>query len=196
MKSNPVLLLAAFLLCTASAFAQGKIQFDWHGDQNLFQASFQIDASSVLVPPCPPLTEIWHYAWESRDVNFESDPLFFANFTISNPYATFNSFGRLQGPGGLYNGFAPDPDDRRLRLAVGARDMDWEAVVCSIRGHTAVNGFISDTSIVVQDRASGETYTETGYWTWPAASAVPEPSAFALLGLGLLGLYMKKAANR
>jgi hypothetical protein len=41
MKSKPCFLLAA-LLCAPSAFAQGIIQFNWHGNENLFQASFQI----------------------------------------------------------------------------------------------------------------------------------------------------------
>ena len=70
MNSKPVLLLGAFLLCTASAFAQGKIQFNWHGDDNVLQASFQTTAEEAA----------WPYGLQSIDT-----PLMQQTLTITSP---------------------------------------------------------------------------------------------------------------
>jgi PEP-CTERM motif len=43
MKLKPSLVLAAAItLCANAAFAQGTMLYTWHGNNNLFQASFQI----------------------------------------------------------------------------------------------------------------------------------------------------------
>jgi hypothetical protein len=53
--------------------------------------------------------------------------------------------------------------------------------------------WVMDHQIEEYDTSGNVLYAEQGHWQ---ETIVPEPSTFALLSLGLLGLYMKKAANR
>jgi hypothetical protein len=156
--------LAAFLLCASStAFAQGIIQFDWHGDQNLFQASFQV----------------WDYQM-SPNSNFEPG-LFDETFTIKCPDFDFSP-GTVRGTGGspMHNGF-----DVNGNLMLGVQCPEpWSRVGWWASASTGVYPHIN-----AGNDTLGISYGERGYWTW---APIPEPSTFALLGLGLLALGIKK----
>jgi hypothetical protein len=93
MKFNPKSLVAvALLLCTGSAFAQGKLLFTWHGNQNLFQASFQI------------------YDYEmTPGIYFEGSHLYDQTVVVTAPDHTWTTAGsgggyasRFVSPGNLY----------------------------------------------------------------------------------------------
>jgi hypothetical protein len=189
MKQILRAVVLAVALSTSSVFAQGKIQFTWHGDQNLFQASFDIDSSVLLLPPNG--EESWHYA---QNVDFDNEESgLYQSFTITTaPLGTFYGFDPYAPAGvfasGVRNGelildvwgHDPNPGDNIYLLAWASRGQ--------IRDGTSPGGFeIYNIGEVVTPLVS-----ERGYWSWPLA---PEPSSFALLGLGLLGLCVRKAAK-
>jgi hypothetical protein len=167
VKFKPVPLFAAFLLCAASAFAQGTIRFDWHGDHNLFQASFQVYDYQMA-----PGGNFEGPDWSSGKYQ---DALFDRTFTITGPYFNFVP-GTCYGTGGdpIHNGF---DINRNLMIGVNARNGDYDA---------------SASSNVVGEGYLDQSLWEYGYWTW---APIPEPSAFSLFGLGLLAMYMKKAGR-
>jgi hypothetical protein len=184
-------LLAAFLLCAASALAQGKIQFTWHGDQS--QANFDVDSSVVLVPPDPgpnPETTLWHYA---DNVDFDTTPSGYTqNMTVTTPYGVFSSFQGWHLAGVFANGIRSGEFILDAIDFSSQRGQGYIAVIGAGGGNIEAgtgHGWIDIEPLAMNTVIAGY----DGYWSWPLA---PEPSTFALLGLGLLGLYMKRAANR
>ena len=162
----------AALLATASAHAQGVIQFDWHGDQNLFQASFQVYDYQMV-----PGSNFEGPDWSSGKYQ---DALFDRTATITAPDAYFAP-GTCYGTGGtpMHNGLDLNGN---LMLGFGAPN-PWNGI-----------GFAATaTEDSMGEMWQSGTLRETGHWTW---APIPEPTAFALFGLGLLALYMKKAASR
>jgi hypothetical protein len=168
MKTEFKSLILAGLLCaaTSAAFAQGKIQFTWHGDQNLFQASFQV----------------WDYQMAPNS-NFEPG-LFDETFTITAP-DVYLPPGSCLGTGGdpFHNGF-----DQNGNLTLGAGG-PYPQTGTGYWATASVN-FVSEGG---SGEGGPKNFWEYGHWTW---APIPEPSTLSLLGLGLLALCMKKAASR
>ena len=164
-------LLFATLLCAASAFAQGIIQFDWQGDQNLYQASFQVNQADYAL------------GWPFSAYNTSPPMLFQQTLAVTTP-------DRVFGPGNC---------DGASCTEVGPEFWHNVTIYCDERGF---NDMICLVPAGTYDRAAIYEYprgglppirSETGAWI---VSVVPEPSAFALLGLGLLGLCMRRATSR
>jgi hypothetical protein len=174
MKMKPYLFAA--LLAAASAHAQGIIQFTWHGEQNLFQASFQVWDYQVPVSGPFPV----NFEGPDFSMGYYQDSLFDRTFTITAPDAYFPP-GTCYGTGGspLHNGF-----DEAGHLILGVHSPEPFSQVPHFA--SASQGYIGD------GINQSWTYGESGHWSW---APIPEPSAFALLGLGLLALYMKKTAR-
>jgi hypothetical protein len=92
MKLNLKALALAAVLTAGSAHAQGIIQFNWHGDQNLFQASFQV------------------YDYEMTPGTwFSGTHLYEQTVVVTGPDHTWNTSGtgggyasRFVSPGNLY----------------------------------------------------------------------------------------------
>ena len=178
MKFKPVLLLAAFLLCTASAFAQGKIRFDWvesswwDGEKwhppgaPIFQASLTLDASLVY-----PNSVFWPGSGDP-----DVPPACATGLTVTSPDQSWPD-------GALWANQCPpgDPFYSHFNEA-GWLDLYVSGVRLWVRS-----------DIIGESDTSGKTlYISTGSWR---ETIVPEPSTAAVLGLGLLALYMKRAAN-
>ena len=171
MKFKPI--LAAFLLCAASAFAQGTIRFDL--GNSTFHATLTLDASlvypnSIFWPGCDgeiPVAE--------TGLTVTSPDYTWADGTISS-YPTES--GDL--------GYSHIDENGTLHLfgisEAGGREL---LINGSIGGYAEMKEVDNTTRHLL--------YYTSGPWQ---ETIVPEPSAAALLGLGLLALYMKRAANR
>ena len=165
------LLLAAFLLCAASAFAQGTIRFDL-GDST-FHATLTLDAALVH-----PNSELW-----------PSDGYTVAatGLTVTSPDHAWADDGAIRTVWGIFSGF--DADGKlhvNTYASAGASAAGRELLINGgIGGYAEMKEIDSTTRQLL--------YYASGPWQ---VTIVPEPSTFALLGLGLLALYMKRAANR
>ena len=169
------LLLAGALCASTTAFAQGIIQFDWQGDQNLYQASFQVNATDYAL------------GWPYSPYNTEPPALMNQTLTVTTPDHVFGpvktdpTFGCL--------GWTETPPEfwHRVTLTYGEdRNPTLISLVAIGTGNRA--------EIYERPEGSGPMIRgETGTWI---ISVVPEPSCAALLGLGLLGLCMRRATSR
>jgi hypothetical protein len=177
------LILAGALCASTTAFAQGKVEFDWKGTDDrgiplqnpYFQGSLIIDASLVY-----PNSVFWPGAdqWPGAAAT---------GMTITSPDHSWSGDGGLDGlaspwtlsPGGCsrFDQFGI------LVLYVWANDGSL-FVGQSSSGSDEIRQFYMDGGAL-------NVRVEPGRWV-----QAPEPSAFVMLGLGLLGLYMKKAASR
>ena len=158
MKFKP--LFAASMLCAStSAFAQGIIQFDWHGDDNVFQASFQTTVAA------------WPYGFDVYPYN----PI------LPQQTLAITSPDRVWLAGSLEN-WGTSPEKSSIFFS---DDQSPARVIVFI-------GSVGQVGIGEAIYNGPSLFHEYGHWE---SHVVPEPSAFALLGLGLLGLYMKKATS-
>jgi hypothetical protein len=169
--------LAAFLLCTASAFAQGTIRFDWVDSYNRpgsspFQASFTLDAS-VVHPNSEP--------WPRSDPG--NDHALTSGITITSPDHTFVNPLATWPPGSLGTHF---DSSGRLYLNLDGEDGDFRVGVFLDPDNWGGKTMIESWS------PGGVYYEALGTWQ---QTVIPEPSCAALLGLGLLALYVKRAAS-
>ena len=173
--------LAVFLLCAASAFAQGTIRFDWvdnyYGTGGPIQASLTLDASVMQHPNSD--------IWPRSDPGAVTAPI--TGLTVTTPDISWPPYTAeaLWPPSTDHNGqpYGNYFDaSGNLHLFV----LGNISIVAEVGG-----AWITEYHPGAQ---SGQPlYSSYGYWK---ETIVPEPSAAALLGLGLLGLYVKKAASR
>ncbi len=157
-----LLTLMALLAAATSSFAQGIIQFDWQGDQNLFQASFQVTEAEYALG--------WPYGTSAPST------LMCQTLTVTAP-------DHIYGPGLLCLGWTETTPDNWHRVCVCYGDPDQ-----TFPGRI----YLSSDPVSIGEDGS-VVATESGSWS---SFVVPEPSCAALLGLGLLGLYMKRATSR
>ena len=168
MKTELKSLILTGALCasTTTAFAQGTVLFTWHGDQNLFQANLTLDAS--LVYP-------GSIFWPGADQPWTPLPVTATGLIVTSQDCSWPD-------GSLDSTPCPPGDPFYSHInAFGHPDL-------------YVNGsrlWIADFSFTEYDTSGKVLYGERGTWL-----ETPEPSTFALLGLGLLALGIKEAANR
>ena len=151
MKSK--LFLAAFLLCTASAFAQGVIQFNWQSDQNLFQASFQVTQAEYALG--------WPYGTGSPSELMEQ------TLTVSAPDHVF-------GPGLVCVGWTETTADNWHRVTICYEDPAFPSRVIFLDP----GGIISECTSVVGPPVAAE----LGSWS-PSVVPEPSCAALFALGL-------------
>jgi len=159
-------LLLAFALSASSTFAQGKVEFDWVGSKHLFQASLVMDGS--LVYP----NSVF---WPDADQPWTSQPVWATGLSVRGPN------GASWPDGSLVSTPCPPGDDFYSHFD----GMGFLRVY--VEGGNSFS--MADYGAVAW--IDGVSYSEGGYWV-----QAPEPSAAALIGLGLLALYMKRATSR
>jgi hypothetical protein len=164
LKSKTLLL--ALALSASSAFAQGKVEFDWVGSQNLFQASLVMD-NSLVYPGS--------VFWPGADQPWTPLPVIATGLNVTGPN------GSSWPDGTLTSNLAPPGNDMYSHFD------GWGILRVYAWGGSFHFGDVGASAEI-----NGVSYYEAGYWV----KAVPEPSAAALLGLGVLALYMKRAASR
>jgi hypothetical protein len=180
MKTEFKSLILAGLLCAASSsvFAQGTIRFDWvdsyNGAGGPFQASFTLDASVVH-----PNSEPWPRSDPGNTYARTS------GITITSPDHTFVNPLAIWPPGSEGTYF---DSSGQLHLHLAGDDGDFSIGVY-------LNPYSNLGRTIIDEIETGHGVTYEAYGTWQQ-TVIPEPSSFALLGLGLLALCMKRAANR
>ena len=157
-------LLSIGLFSIRAALAQGTYQFTWHGNSSFFQASFAV-TDAEMQPGA---------AWNSA--------LFYNSIAIISPSGvTYHDDGPpdsvsggcyANGTGWWFGGYYID-SAHGTEVSAGGQEYDGSG------------GLIHEKPI------SGTTdlWYETGYWT---TAHVPEPSAGALLLLGLAAWVFKR----
>jgi hypothetical protein len=167
------LFLVGALCASTAAFAQGVLEYEWHGDSGIFQGSFRV---------------------HDNVTDFSTDPLYPQSFTVTSSQFPTLTNGWYYGSapvGFFFNGIISGTGVEVNVLPTDVKKGD--VVIAMQSGATGIDGAAHATeSWIGLGRFASEYFAkENGYW-----AVVPEPSAFALLGLGLLGLYMKKATSR
>jgi hypothetical protein len=173
LKSKTLLLTLA--LSAASALAQGKVKFDWVGTTRQggpIQASLVLDASLVY-----PGSVFWPGADEPEGDRGPSGEA--TGLIVTTPDHSWPQDGLLIS---YCNPFAGE---------IGYSHFDASGqLILSVSGRL---GSQESALQVWNNTISDQNNYSTGYWQ---ETIVPEPSTFTLFGLGLLALYMKKAASR
>jgi len=150
-----ILFLVAFLPC--AAFAQGTVLFTWHGDSNLFQASFEVTA-----PEMQPGA-----VWNSL--------LFLSSMSVTNPlgFSYHGGDSSSLGGGGVY------PDGSTWYLSFQLNDYS--------RGTEVRLAGQGNQGLISEKTFSGpDLYFEPGYWSY-AFVPEPSTGAFITLGVAVLG---------
>jgi len=153
------ILLLAFFLPVAS-FAQGTFLFTWHGNSNLFQASFEVTAAEMQ--PGAPL---------GGSVFFDS-----ISFTSSLSGVSYTYNSSLDPVGGGLNPWSWGMILYNTQSGTQINVSGGEPPIGAMRGLIIEHPFQPGQDFY---------YTEGGYWSF---AAVPEPSPVALSAFGLLTL--------
>ena len=162
------LLVFGSLLANA-AFGQGTFLFTWHGQSNLFQASFEVTQAEMQAGA--PL----------------GSSLFFnsISFTSSLSGVSYKYNSSLDPVGGGLNPWSWGMILYNTQSGTQINVSGGEPPVGAMQGLIIEHPFQPGQDFY---------YTEGGYWSF---AAVPEPSAVALsiLGIGCLFLMRRRAAD-
>jgi hypothetical protein len=155
-------LMALGLFCANAVLAQGTVLFTWHGNSNLFQASFEVTAAEMQ-----PGAE-----WNS--------PLFLSSMSVTNPsgFSYHGGSSTSLGGGGVY------PDGSTWYVTFQLNDYS--------RGTEVLLGGQGSQGLIHEKPFSGpDIYFEPGYWTY-APIPEPSIGALSTLGiLTLIGRIYK-----
>ncbi len=173
MRTNLKSLLLASALCAStatSAHAQGKL-FTWYnyGPPHNFQASFQVTDEEYAVG--------WPYNPSLYSTDYPVTPHMVSTFSFSAPDYT-------SGPSLQLCGYPETTPENYPRIGPEFNDATYNRAL-----------YVKSDAIVYSITTPGieSTIRQDGWWI---VTTIPEPSAFALFGLGLLALCMKRAASR
>ena len=184
MKMNLKSIALTVLLATASAHAQGKL-FTWYnyGQPHNFQASFQVtDAEYALGWPYYPGLYPPPSGWSPPPGWNPTDPQPFVP-NIVNSFS-FSAPDYTSSPSLQLRWFPETTPDNYPNIGPEFTDATYNREL-----------YITSSKIVYSITTPGQesTIEQNGWWQ---VTIIPEPSACALLGVGLLALYIKKAASR
>lgn len=157
-------LFGLVLVCANPLFAQGTFEFTWHGDSNVFQASFSVTGA------------------EMQPGTTFSSPLFLSSMAVTNPLGqTYHGGDSSSDGSGSYIpwvlGFQLNDFQRSTELLIHSGDYAGSTHRTSgeIREET-----FSGVGI----------FYERGYWS---VAQIPEPSTAALLGTaGIIWLWQRR----
>jgi len=155
---NSLKLLLPLLLLPVSSFAQGTMLFTWHGQSNLFQASFEVTQA-----------EMQPGAQLGSSIFFNS-----ISFTSSLSGVSYKYNSSLDPVGGGLNPWSWGMILYNTQTGTQINVSGGEPPIGAMQGLIIEHPFQPGQDFY---------YTEGGYWSY---SAIPEPSVAALSGLGLL----------
>jgi len=152
--------LLFFLALPVASFAQGTFLFTWHGQSNLFQASFEVTQAEMQ--PGAPL---------GSSVFFNS-----ISFTSSLSAVSYKFNSSLDPVGGGLNPWSWGMIIYNTQTGTQINVSGGEPPIGAMQGLIIEHPFQPGQDFY---------YTEGGYWSF---AAVPEPSTAALSTLGILTL--------
>jgi hypothetical protein len=148
------LFVLAFLY-VGTSFGQGTFLFTWHGDSNVFQASFEVTGA------------------EMQPGALFSSPLFLNSMAVTNPLGqTYYASDATSGGSGSYIPWV---------LGYQINDFQRSTEVLLHSGEYAGSQYRTSGDIREQNFSGVGIFYERGYWTF---AQIPEPSPILLFGLG------------
>ena len=150
-------IVGLLLLSTAMVMAQGTFEFTWHGDSNVFQASFSVTGA------------------EMQPGSTFGSPLFLSSMAVTNPLGqTYHGGDSSSDGSGSYIpwviGFQLNDYQRSTELLI--RSGDYAGSTHRTSGEIREETF-SGVGI----------FYERGYWS---VAQIPEPSVGVFLALGTI----------
>jgi len=156
-------ILAATVVCAAAFVSHADYLWTWHGDSNVFQASFEVTGDEL-----------------QPGAVFNS-PLFLSSMAVTNPLGQiYQATDANSGGSGSYVpwvlGYQINDFQRNTEVLIHSGDYE---------------GSTHRTSTETQEQTfSGVgVFSERGYWSF---TQIPEPSVSALLTVGGIALVTKR----
>jgi hypothetical protein len=147
--------LGILLLSVAAVVGQGTFEFTWHGDSNVFQASFSVTGA------------------EMQPGAAFSSPLFLSSMSVTNPLGqTYHGADASSDGSGSYIPWV---------LGFQLNDFQRSTEVLIHSGDYAGSTHRTSGEIREETFSGVGIFYERGYWS---VAQVPEPSTVAVLGVG------------